>query len=399
MARSPLQRVLVADDHAFVRKSLEFLLKGKGIDDITIAENGNRAMQLIETADPPFDLIFCDLVMPEEDGLVCLRRVAGLDRRPAVVLMSGDDKAVLESAESLAKRQGLSILGTIEKPLTADKLNVVLAHFGGRRPRRQNADIVRLTTEDIGESLNKGWFTIFFQPQIEVNSQRVCGLEALVRLNHPDHGLLSPASFVDAAERSGQINEITDFVVGESLAWAHRFRDAGHAVTVAINLSAKVLHDVNFPDRMLNLARKTGVPSNSITCELTETVVSGDQTVLLDIMTRLRMKRFRLSIDDFGTGYSSLQQLHGLPFHELKVDKQFVQDVCRNKKSRSIFTNSVRLASDLGLTTVAEGVETEEALILIRKLGCTIAQGYYIARPMPADEVLSWLNRWTATET
>ena len=162
---------------------------------------------------------------------------------------------------------------------------------------------------------------------------------------------------------------------------------------MAVNLSASVLHDPICPDAMTDVCDRHHVRPRDIVFELTESVATDDPAMVFDVIVRLRLKGFGLALDDFGIGYATLQQLHGLPFSQLKIDKSFVQAAIQDDRSRRIIEHSVSLASQLGMSTVAEGVDSEAGLELMTRLGCNAAQGYFIARPMPATAVTAWLTR------
>ena len=222
------------------------------------------------------------------------------------------------------------------------------------------------------------------------------GFEALLRLRHPDLGLVPPVAFIGVAEQNGLIKSLTRFVTSESIRMCGSWRQAGLDLGVSINISAYLLEELDALDHLNALCAEHDVPNHNVTLELTESALTTDGTKLLEIMTRLRMNKFKLSIDDFGTGYSSLEQLKGLPFHELKLDKGFVLDAVNDTRSRAILENSLRLALDLKLKTVAEGVETQSHLDLISELGCDVAQGFLIAKPMPAADVADWTLEYLA---
>jgi EAL domain-containing protein (putative c-di-GMP-specific phosphodiesterase class I) len=239
--------------------------------------------------------------------------------------------------------------------------------------------------------VDAGWIELWFQPQFRLSLNRVTGVEALMRLRHPTLGLLDPESFIPVAESAGLIGALTDLALAAAVEWSARWRTAGHQLTVALNLSKAGLMDLTLPDRALHLCQTHDVAPADITFELTESSLAAQATVLLDIAARLRLKGFRLSLDDFGTGYASLAELQSLPFHELKLDRQFVQGAPYDARALGILRSSLALAAELGLSTVAEGVETESMLALVSGLGCQIIQGYFIARPMPADRIGPWL--------
>jgi EAL domain-containing protein (putative c-di-GMP-specific phosphodiesterase class I) len=217
-----------------------------------------------------------------------------------------------------------------------------------------------------------------------------------LRLRHDDPILLGPASFIPSAEASGLIGKLTDFVLDHATKWCAAWQAAGWRLTVAVNLSKACFDDLTLPDRAAALCESRHLEHDQLVFELTESTLATDTASLLDVLTRLRLKGFRLSLDDFGTGYASLEELRSLPFHELKLDKQFVQGAVHDSRSRAILESAIGLASELGLSTVAEGVESEAILQMVAGLGCQTAQGYFIGGPMPAEEIADWLTRRAA---
>ena len=385
--------VLVVDDEAGVRLALAKLLRRLGVAHVDVASDAKDALRLITIADRPVDLVICDLSMPSADGLVCLRWLADLARRPAVLLVSGHDHLLLESARRLGESLHLRILAAEQKPVSVETLTRLLASMRTVVDQPDATASRVLTAEEIAHALEADWFEAWFQPKFHVGLGRVTAVEALVRLRHPERGLIEPKSFIAIAESAGLIRALTEVVLASATEWSCRWRRAGHGLSVAVNLSKAGLTDLSFPDRALQLCAAQGIAPADVTFELTESSLASEATVLLDIAARLRLKGFKLSLDDFGTGYSSLAELRSLPFHEIKLDRQFVQAAGHDARSLGILRSSVTLAEELGLATVAEGVEDESMLQLVSGLGCQYVQGYYIARPMPASEILPWLDQ------
>jgi EAL domain-containing protein (putative c-di-GMP-specific phosphodiesterase class I) len=191
------------------------------------------------------------------------------------------------------------------------------------------------------------------------------------------------------------IGEITWNVMAQAMRQARRWREAGYPINLAINVSMQDFTFLTFPDKAAALAQSIGVESSNLTFEVTETCIMRQLGTVLDVLSRLRLKRFRLSIDDFGTGHSSLAQLRDLPFDELKIDRGFVHGAAGHPTRRAICTASLRMAQQLKLRVVAEGVERPEDWDLLRQLGCEEVQGYMIAKPMPAAQVSAWIDDWT----
>jgi len=218
----------------------------------------------------------------------------------------------------------------------------------------------------------------------------------LVRWQHPAHGLLFPDSFVATAEAEGLIDELTQNVLDLAVMQMQRWRQAGRAVKVAVNVSMDNLARLDFPERVLEAAARGGVTPTDLMLEVTETRLMRDARAALDILTRLRLKQIRLSIDDFGTGHSSLAQLRDIPFDELKIDRGFVHGSREQPTQRAIFRASVDMAHELGMAAVAEGVEDQADWDFVHAAGCDVAQGYFIGRPMPAAELPDWAAAWRA---
>ena len=229
-----------------------------------------------------------------------------------------------------------------------------------------------------------------------MRSGALIGVEALVRWAHPDHGLVYPDRFIHLAENGGLIDRLTEQVMfGAQGAFrqARLWKDAGLDLQVAVNVSMDNLRHPSFADRILSQAEHHGIDPGRIVAEVTESRMNS-QASALDILTRLRLKRMGVSIDDFGTGYSSLSQLSEIPFDELKIDRRFVHTACSDAHLRAILIPSLDMARQLGIKTVAEGIEDEADWFYLRSLGCHSAQGYFIARPMPPERLPEWLQQW-----
>jgi EAL domain-containing protein (putative c-di-GMP-specific phosphodiesterase class I) len=216
------------------------------------------------------------------------------------------------------------------------------------------------------------------------------GVEALLRWCHPVFGYVPPDEFIPLAERTGVINSLTAFVLATSLAKAREWHDAGHRWTIAVNVAMRNLLDNDFVETVGELLEASGVDPSSLTLEITETGVMSDATRTIDVLTRLAALGLKLSVDDFGTGYSSLSYLQQLPVTEIKIDKVFVRELTIDPSAEAIVRSVLDLARNLEMSTVAEGVEDRASWEHLRRLGCTMAQGYYLSRPMPADELIAW---------
>ncbi|WP_432524661.1 putative bifunctional diguanylate cyclase/phosphodiesterase [Kineococcus sp. SYSU DK006] len=261
-----------------------------------------------------------------------------------------------------------------------------------------SAGLLTLVSE-LRTALERGQLVLHYQPQLEVATGRLRGLEALVRWQHPVHGLLGPGRFVPLAEAHGLMSAVTDEVLEQAVEQVAAWRAAGSRVRVSVNLSASNLLDTALPARLQSLLERHGVPASDLVLEVTETVLLRDPERSLAVVSALRERGAEVSIDDFGTGYSSLVQLHRLPVSELKLDRSFTSGVLEDPRSAAIVAGTVRMAHDLGLRVVAEGVEDEPTLRRLAALGCDESQGFLHSRPVPAPQLARWLAPATTTTT
>ncbi len=233
---------------------------------------------------------------------------------------------------------------------------------------------------------------LYYQPKISLSTGRVIGVEALVRWRHPRYGLMFPDGFIPLAEQVGLINPLTEWVVRAAAEQCRKWHDAGLSLTIAVNLSARNLLDSQFPKVLASLLQDMRTQSSRLCLEITETAMMADPARALTVLGGLREMGVGLSIDDFGTGYSSLAYLKQLPVHELKIDKSFVMGMAVDESDAVIVRSTIDLAHNIGLKVVAEGVEDKVAYDLLEGLGCDVAQGYYISRPMPIEEFERWFH-------
>ena len=237
---------------------------------------------------------------------------------------------------------------------------------------------------------------LHYQPKVDLRDGTLAGVDALVRWNHPEHGLLHPESFIALAEDCGAIDALTEWVLQEAMRQFGAWRARGLQIQMAVNVSLDDLGKPDFARRVASLLQQACAAPRDVIIEITESGLIAPASTALENLVRLRMQRFGLSIDDFGTGHSSLAQLRDVPFTELKVDHSFVRCARNNGSIRPILEGSIGIAKRLGMRSVAEGVETEDDWHLLREIGCDLAQGYFIGMPMAAGELPRWLETWIA---
>lgn len=260
------------------------------------------------------------------------------------------------------------------------------------QPKRADAAPTRLALlGELRRALDGGEFVLHYQPKVSLANGRLEGVEALIRWEHPTRGLLSPAEFIPIAETTGLITRLTMVVLDLALAQVSAWARTGLTVQVAVNLSARCLHDPALPDRVSAALARHGVPAQLLRLEITESMLMADPDRALVILRALAADGIRLSLDDFGTGYSSMSYLRQLPVDELKIDRSFVLDMTGQPNDKVLVRTAVDLAHNLGLAVVAEGVEDARTLTALHDLHCDTVQGYHLGRPMPAGQLNEWI--------
>ena len=248
---------------------------------------------------------------------------------------------------------------------------------------------------DLRRALERGELILHYQPKISISTGHVISAEALVRWQHPDRGLIFPDDFIPLAEHTGLIGPLTRCVLDTALAQVRSWTDADRPLGVSVNLSARNLLDERLPAQVAELLATHGVPAELLELEVTESALMTEPVRAQRLLEELSALGVRISVDDFGVGYTSLGQLKTLPVSELKIDKSFVMTMTDDRSNALIVHSVVDLGHNLGLTIVAEGVETEQALSALREFGCDVAQGYHVSRPMTADALDTWLHART----
>ncbi len=250
---------------------------------------------------------------------------------------------------------------------------------------------------DLRRALERDELVLHYQPKISTSTGDVVSAEALVRWQHPDRGLIMPDDFIPLAEHTGLIGPLTRYVLAAALTQARTWIDAGRPLPVSVNLSARNLLDENLPGQVAELLAAHDVPAELLELEVTESALMTEPVRAQRLLEQLSALGIRISIDDFGAGYTSLGQLKTLPVDELKIDKSFVMTMTEDRSNSLIVHSVVDLGHNLGLTIVAEGVESEQALTALRAFGCDVAQGYHLSRPVPAADLDTWLLGCTIT--
>jgi EAL domain-containing protein (putative c-di-GMP-specific phosphodiesterase class I) len=387
-------KLLLVDDETFALKVLTRQLAQLGYDDVLAFEQAADAMKLLEGPEHGVALIFCDLQMPDVDGVECVRHLAHMGYQGALVLVSGEGDRILHAAEKLAVAHRIPVLGALSKPVTPQRLRGVMDRFASMSASVRSKARQIFSASEVKRAIERRELVNHYQPKVAMGTAALIGVEALVRWQHPNAGLVYPDQFIPVAEEHGLIDALTDVVLDNALQQTRQWLDGGLALHMAVNVSMDNLASLEFPDKVAQQVISAGIELAALTLEVTESRLMKDMRAQLDTLARLRLKRIGLSIDDFGTGHSSLVQLRDVPFNELKLDRSFVTGAASNDSLKAIVGATLAMAGQLGMTSVAEGIESVEDWHFLRQLGCNVAQGYFIARPMPGDALPQWSQQW-----
>ncbi len=379
-------RLLIIDDDSGFRNFVRRVGEAAGFETL-VTGDADLFKERVRSWHP--SVIVIDLNMPGADGVELLRDLVDAKTKAHVLIASGVGPKILDTVRRLAGERGLAIAGTLQKPIRAAILKETLERL--REVEKP------LLAGALAHAIVNNGLLLEYQPKLDGRSGRICGAEALVRWRHPTRGLVPPDQFIPLAEHSGLIHSLTEWVVTEATRQTAAWRREGTDLDIAVNVSARNLENIELPDFIASACAAVGLPPAALTVELTELAAMGDPAQTLDILTRLCIKDFRLAIDDFGTGYSSLVQLRRLPFTELKIDKSFVTQMNRDQDSRVIVEAVIGLAQKLGLSVVAEGVETAAVLTTLVDLGTDMAQGFFISPPVAADRMGDLVRAAAAT--
>jgi len=386
---------LVAQADPSERRALVALLGQLGAGQVTDVADGAAALQALEAGvTPRVNVALIDLDLPGMDGLTLLRRLGEIQCAARLIVTGAQPADLLFSVETLAEAFGIELLGAIARPVAAVTLKPVLENYTPLPRFAQTPAEPRFTFQQVGIGLQKRQFEPYFQPKIELATGQVKGLEVFARWNHPEHGVLGPASFVDALGESGRIDFLDWSMIELSVERQRWLQDQDIAIPISLNIASETLAHPAFVRQMSACLERHGVDATDVTFEISESSVLNTDPDFIERLVRLRMMGFGLAIDDYGTGRSNLQLLARIPFTELKIDRSFVDGASRRLPLSTLLRSCLSLAHSLDRKSVAVGVETRRDWDFLQALGCTYAQGYHIANPMPATAFPAWLSDW-----
>ncbi|MDF9620564.1 EAL domain-containing protein [Pseudomonas entomophila] len=376
--------ILIVEDHPFQHLYLQNLFNELGQFDVVCAKDGEAALACLKKRD--FDLVLTDLLMPGMDGVQFIQGLAAQRSRPALAIMSAASRRMLMGASLVASNLQVKVIGLISKPVSASALRCLIDQLQALRQTKPTEPREGINRQNILQALDNGELQAWFQPKKALNNGRIVAAEALVRWVHPEYGTLLPGAFLPELIACGLEEQLLWRVLEQAIAAQIIWRQQGYDIPVSINLPTHLLNCHDLPDRILAFVlAHQGLPAR-ICFELMECSLPDDISNFYAGACRLRIKGFNLSQDDFGKGYSSYMNLVSAPFTELKIDRTLVQGCNANEELAQALTSIVSLGRQLGLTVVAEGVETAQELALLRKIDCTQVQGFLISHAVTSDQ-------------
>lgn len=393
-------RVLVLEDQPVQRRYAVALLAQLGCTRILEASDGCEALQLLETSGP-VDIAFCDICMDGMDGITFMRRASQRHALKSVVITSSIAAELRQAISGMATLLGLRVLGQLCKPLYEQDVKRLVGKYLDHNPRNPYPLHVADESNEhqVLSALENGELEVYFQPKFDIRTLQVTSVEALARWNHPERGILAPTAFIPALERHGLLDSLLYRQVDQCLTLRKAALAKQLSITFAVNVNAGQFANPQMSAHIALLLKRFDAPGSSLSFEMTETGTLDPGSLSVENMVRLRMMGCGLSIDDFGGGYSSLQRLCSLPFNEIKIEAEFIRDLSSEPRSRAAISSVLSLARELNIGVVIEGIETTEQRDILLNLGCETGQGYLLARPMPAHQLLPWLiDRNVATQ-
>ncbi|MFT7772816.1 EAL domain-containing protein [Roseateles sp.] len=387
-----VRSVLIVEDSSVQRAHLAGLLSLLGVRLVHQAANGAEALVLLDSLATPPDAMVIDLHMPVMDGIELIQHLQSRDMKVPIVVASTRESTLVSAVLEMARANGLQISRAAHKPLTLDVLSEALMGCLQAPADRRAPESIYVEPSQLASAIENGAIQPHFQPKVDVRSGLIRGVEALARWTDDAAGPIAPDRFIPVAEAEGLIHPLTLSMLQQATTQLGAWLARGFTLSVAVNLSPKLLDSSRLVSEIDAIVQRARIRPEQLVLEVTENALISCEGVALGTLARLRMAGYGLSIDDYGTGFSSMQQLARVPFTELKIDRSFVHGAHANEQLRVMLQSSIEMAARLGLTSVAEGVETLEDWIWLQRYGCNVGQGWLIGRALPGDQLPAWLR-------
>lgn len=366
-----INALVLDDSHAILNFTSAVLKQNFGIDKIQTKTSAASALTLLKS-EKNINLLFLDLNMPEMDGIQFLAELAHMNYKGFLVIMSGVAPRIIASVEELAKSHGLNYLGTLLKPLEPNDFAEVLAGIGETSAEEDTGRELKIY--EIIRAIKNESLEVYYQPQVNLHTRKVYGVEVLVRLDHPTLGIVSPDQFLSKIEQSDLMIHMTFIILRKALRDWTKWKKQGLELKLSVNISSYSLQRAEFVDELLEVMSEFAIPMDKICLEINEKTMVKNIPQELETLSRLNMKGIELALDDFGQDQASIERIQHLPVNVLKLDKRFLIERKNKQGQITIIESCIAFSKRLNMVTVAEGVETSEHWKLCGELGCDIAQ-------------------------
>lgn len=386
--------ILVVDDVNSVGELVEAAAASLGLR--WQATTNTSALTKLLT--PETKLILLDPMIPRVDVIQVMRVLSERHRDASIVLLDSDSNRVVESTERLAATYGLNVAGHLRKPFSPSELQNLIREYAALREDEQpvqNQQSVDVGLLDVQRAIDQDEFVLHYQPQIEITSGRVIGLEAFARWQHPEFGLTFPEIFIGGIRARGLLAEFDRLVLNRGLAELSQFAQGdGKSLRLTLKVSPDSLRDPAFPESLAAIAKRYRVLAQWCMIEVAESWPAEEQERIAETLRQVRMRGFSLSVDDYGMGWVDVKHLRESAATELKIDRTFVQNVFSNGRDRTMVEKIILVGHELGMTVLADGVETQQQLDFLRERGCDFAQGYLISHPLHPERLTAWFKAY-----
>jgi EAL domain-containing protein (putative c-di-GMP-specific phosphodiesterase class I)/CheY-like chemotaxis protein len=389
-------KILISEDHSLAQQALAATLKSLGYTEVFTATNNEEALELAQQ-ESGFDILICTITAPSTASLALLRDIQKHAHVHSLLLIHETPSDLRIATREFARHCGYAILGELRKPYTKNEMQAALSNHCAKQshnPGKATTD--PFPAKAVANAVRENQFIPYYQPKINLQTMEIVGAEILMRWNHPSLGILGPNSFIDVAKRFGHIDAMTLNILEQALDFANA-QNLGEKFKIAVNIDAMQICNPDFHKKIKALLDTKSFCANNLILEITECSALRAPSDCLFNLIQLRLLGCEISIDDFGAGMSSLQRVCELPCTEVKLDMSFAKSLPYNHRTKLAITHMAQFSQDINVRLVAEGIETEEQLQALRKMGCHIGQGYLFSPPVNAKTLLKWLKHYKTT--
>ena len=388
-----LLRTLIVDDSQIFCELLQSELQAFDVDIVDRCYSGERALELVTQVKAHYDAIFVDLHMEGMDGIELIRRLDKMEFRGGIIIVSSLDQSIVDHTMEVVKKLNVQLLGSILKPFDHSLVAFMVRRIRSMSPKP--ADKAPLSEAVVREAIAANRIEAYFQPVLNGRDNSLHSIESLCRLRTLENKILAPSKFLPTIAQFQLFDAFMPVFLKPALAGYVKICSRLHTnVPLRINLHQMQLTNNSLPEHILEAVFDEGVNPESVILEISERFSQNE--IQLRNLARLRIAGFHLSLDDYGTGYTNIRQLSALPLNDIKIDKELIASMHRDRALKTVVESIKQVADELKLKVIAKGVHDPHDLILLEEIGIEIYQGHFFCRPKPAEECIRWLKKWRA---